>query len=79
MFKVYSKAHCIGCTATKKHFDKLGVEYEEINVTDNPQVVDELVAKGYKSLPVVVAPTGYVWSGYQPEEINKAIKESGKK
>ena len=70
---LYSKNDCIQCRMTKRNLDSLGIEYQEINLDENPQF-SEYVTKdlGFMAAPVVVTDTD-AWSGFQPGKI-EAIK-----
>jgi len=48
--------------------DKLGVEYDTVNISDNPEELDKLIEMGYRAAPVVVA-GDESWAGFQPEKI----------
>lgn len=70
MVRVYSKpAGCHQCILTKKELDKLGVPYEDIDVTSDQEafrfITEEL---GYSSVPVVVAGDQH-WSGLIPDRL----------
>jgi glutaredoxin-like protein NrdH len=54
---------------TKRLMDKIGVEYETINISENPSELDRLIEMGYRAAPVVVAPDGTSFAGFQPEKI----------
>jgi len=69
MTTVYTKNNCVQCDATKRMMDKLGVEYETINISDNPAELDKLIEMGYRAAPVVVAGDGTSFAGFQPEKI----------
>ncbi len=71
---LYSKNDCIQCRMTKRNLDSLGIEYQEINLDENPQF-REYVTKdlGFMAAPVVVTDTD-AWSGFRPDKI-MALKE----
>lgn len=71
---LYSKNDCIQCRMTKRNLDSLGIEYQEINLDENPQF-REYVTKdlGFMAAPVIVTDTD-AWSGFQPGKI-RALKE----
>ena len=71
---LYSKNDCIQCRMTKRNLDSLGIEYQEINLDENPQF-REYVTKdlGFMAAPVIVTDTD-AWSGFQPGKI-RAHKE----
>jgi glutaredoxin-like protein NrdH len=53
VLKVYTKDHCPGCQQVKRMFNYLQVAYEECRVDENPVYYDWVVARGFRSLPVV--------------------------
>lgn len=68
MIKIYTKEDCIQCLATKSFLDKGGVEYEVIDLDNEPDRVEEVKEMGYKSIPVVVD-GGEHWSGFRPDKL----------
>jgi glutaredoxin-like protein NrdH len=56
---------------TKRHMDKIGVEYTTVDITEDPTALDKLIQMGYKAAPVVMTEDGEHWSGFQPEKINE--------
>lgn len=69
MTTLYSKAHCVQCTATERKLTQLGVEYRVIKVDEDADALNYVVGLGYAAAPVVVAPDGSHWSGYVPANI----------
>lgn len=49
--------------------DKIGVEYTTVDIVDNPEELDRLIEMGYRAAPVVIAPDGTSFAGFQPEKI----------
>jgi glutaredoxin-like protein NrdH len=79
---VYSLPDCVQCTATKLYLKKRGVEYDEVNLTQDNDAW-ELATKtlGYKSAPVVVVRDGDDnivghWNGFSPEKIEKLLSKN---
>jgi glutaredoxin-like protein NrdH len=66
---VYTKPQCIQCDMTKRLMDKIGVEYTTVDIVENPEELDKLISMGYRAAPVVVAPDGTSFAGFQPEKI----------
>lgn len=64
---VYTKSHCQQCVATKKRLNSMGVEFDEVNLEENPEIVDSFVEEGFVSAPIVVLADGEKWSGYRPD------------
>jgi glutaredoxin-like protein NrdH len=69
---IYTKPNCVQCNATKKYFDDKGVAYTTVDITQDEEALDRLLAEGFKSAPVVNAGTLW-WSGFQPDLIDEYI------
>ncbi|MEU2251617.1 redoxin NrdH [Nocardia xishanensis] len=65
---VYTKPACVQCNATYKALDKVGVDYEVIDISENDEARDYVMALGYLQAPVVVAGEDH-WSGFRPDRI----------
>lgn len=65
---VYSTPSCVQCMMTKKQFDKLGIEYTEVDLTEHPEKVAEFKEQGLMAAPIVTTDTK-VWSGFKPGKI----------
>lgn len=70
---VYTKPNCVQCDATKRQLDKLGVEYATVDITENLEAYDMIIAKGFQAAPVVITDTD-AWSGFNPAKINGLVK-----
>lgn len=71
MTTVYTKPQCVQCDMTKRLMDKIGVEYQTVDIIDNPAELDKLIEMGYRAAPVVVTDDGDSWAGFQPDKINE--------
>lgn len=69
---VFTKNACPNCDATKSHLDSLGVAYNVINISEQPEYLDKLVALGFRGAPVVVTPQG-AWAGYKKDKIEEVF------
>ena len=65
---VYTKPACVQCTATYRALDKVGLEYDVVDISENPEARDFVMALGYLQAPVVVAGDDH-WSGFRPDRI----------
>lgn len=65
---VYTKPACVQCNATYKALDKVGVSYDIIDISENAEARDYVMALGYLQAPVVVAGEDH-WSGFRPDRI----------
>ena len=75
MVTVYGKPACVQCNATNMKLQRLGIEYEYIDVSTNADALEYTKGLGYMSAPVVVTRNadGSMsdhWSGYQPDKLN---------
>lgn len=72
MTVVYTKPNCVQCDQTKRMLDKNRVEYTTIDITQDQEAYDKIVALGFMSAPVVIS-DNLSWAGFQPDLINSLI------
>lgn len=65
---VYTKSNCVQCEQTKKQFDKLGIEYSEVNLEENLDKLEEFKARGLMAAPIVTTDIKE-WSGFRLDKI----------
>ncbi len=54
MIQIYTKNYCPYCTQAKSLLDSLEVKYEETDITETPETIEELVAKsGLRTVPQI--------------------------
>lgn len=54
MIKVYTKNYCPFCVKAKNLLDSLNVDYEEIDVTEKPELIEEISKKsGFLTVPQI--------------------------
>ncbi len=70
MVTVYTKPACVQCKATYRALDKKGIEYTSVDISVDPDALEQLKALGYQQAPVVTAPTGD-WSGFRSDKIEE--------
>jgi len=58
---------------TKRKMDKLGINYEVVDLSENPDVLEELKAKGYTQAPIVTTDTK-IWSGFRNDKIESLAR-----
>lgn len=71
MVEVLSKSNCVQCNATYRALDSKGIQYTVINMAENREALEKAKALGYLQAPVVIAPDGTHWSGFNPGEIDR--------
>jgi glutaredoxin-like protein NrdH len=54
---------------TKKMLDKNGVEYNTVDITQDPAAYEMIVGMGFMAAPVVITDND-AWAGFNPEKIN---------
>lgn len=70
---VYTKPACVQCNATYKALDKQGLEYVVVDISEDADSRDYVMALGYLQAPVVVAGDDH-WSGcYRPDRIKALV------
>lgn len=52
---VYSKPACVQCTATYRALDRLGVDYDIVDISQDAEALDRVRSLGYMQAPVVIA------------------------
>lgn len=73
--RIYTKNRCMPCKLTKRMFDESGIEYEEINMEENPDEREKVANAGFVSAPVVEVDGDFVTSGFKPETVKQIINE----
>lgn len=68
MTTVYVKPSCVQCDATKRLMDRLGIEYNVVDITKDPEALEKILAMGFKSAPVVITDND-AWSGFNPDKV----------
>jgi glutaredoxin-like protein NrdH len=66
---VYSKPACVQCTATYRALDRLGVDYDIVDISQDAEALDRVRSLGYMQAPVVIAGEQH-WAGFRPDMIN---------
>ena len=70
---VYSKPSCVQCTATYRALDKLGLDYEVVDLAEDEGALLEVMALGYQQVPVVIDGDEH-WGGFRPDRIKEAAR-----
>ena len=60
--KVYWRPGCSSCVRVKEFLGRLGVEYESVNISAQPEAMEELRALGVRTVPVVSRGAEYVFA-----------------
>ena len=78
MIKVYSKHNCMKCEMTKEFLKQNKVEFEEINIEENEEALEQIKVSGLKRLPVVIGMKNnsveFAFSGFQIDLLNELVQ-----
>lgn len=72
---VYSKDRCQQCKGVKRWLKSNGIAFNEINVSEQPEYIQEVKDLGFTSLPVVKS-DDLVFSGLDIPKLNE-LKSRG--
>ena len=61
---VYTTPNCVQCMSTKRQFDKLGIKYESVDLTEHPELLEKFKAEGHATAPIVTTDIK-TWSGFR--------------
>lgn len=68
LITVWTLPNCVQCMQTKKEFDKRGIRYEEMQLENHPEMVEQFKQENLIAAPIVVTDTKK-WSGFRLEKI----------
>lgn len=72
MVTVFSKNNCMQCNMVKKWLVDKAVQFNEINIDDEPQYIDHVKEMGFMAAPIIVK-DNVSFSGFRPAELAKLI------
>ena len=50
--------------------DRLGVQYDTVDITKDPDALEKILSMGFKSAPVVITDND-AWSGFNPDKVGQ--------
>lgn len=66
---IYTLPSCVQCDTSKRLMKRLGIEYEEIDMSKDETALEYVKELGYTAAPVIVNGSTH-WSGFRMEMIN---------
>ena len=72
MVTVFSKNNCMQCHMVKKWLSDKAVQFQEINIDEQPQYIDQVREMGFMAAPIIVKDS-VSFSGFRPTELAKLI------
>jgi glutaredoxin 3 len=82
MVTVYSKNNCPYCTQAKNLLKSRGVAFEEINIEEQPEAREFILAEGHRTMPQIyqdgkiLVAGGYMGLAKQMPEFFQSLKEA---
>ena len=72
--KIYSTPTCPHCVQAKEFFKEKNIEYEDIDVSENPKAAEEMQKlSGGTTVPVIDIDRK-IFTGFDQEKIEQALK-----
>ena len=76
MVKIYTTPYCVYCKMAKEFFKKNNVAYEEVDVTTDDKLLEEMVQKSHQMGVPGIDVNGEIFVGFNRPDIEKALKIS---
>lgn len=70
---IYTRNGCMQCRMTERYLKEHNVPFEERNINDEPQYIDQLKAQGFRSLPVIMAKDADPIMGFRPDSLKALV------
>ncbi|QPI17060.1 glutaredoxin family protein [Staphylococcus phage vB_StaM_SA1] len=70
--RFFTKNNCAKCGFSKMFLNNKGIKYTEINIDEDESAKEELMSKGYQSLPVIDFGTEVI-VGNDPAKLNQIL------
>ena len=71
---VYEKNNCVQCEATKRWLRKAKIEFDTVNLEENPEAMAKVQEMGYNAAPVVITDIES-WSGFRISKLEHLKSE----
>lgn len=73
MVKIYTTTNCVYCKLAKEFFNKNNVEYQELNVGNDENLLKEMTEKSHQMGVPVIEINNEIFVGFNRAEITKAL------
>lgn len=71
---VWSKPACVQCNGVKRWLEKRDVPYVGRQLQDDLDKLEEFKEQGYMQAPIVEGPGGILFSGFNTDELERAVE-----
>lgn len=75
MITVYSLPHCPNCDKSKKYLANKNANYQEIDLSSNPDALARVKGMGFTQAPIIEAEGFAPHSGFRPEILDAIIEK----
>lgn len=72
MVTVYTLPSCVQCDSTKRYLTRNLIEFEEVDLANDPNAMEKIKGMGYTQAPVVESGE-QSWSGFRMDELQKLM------
>ena len=71
--KIFTTAACPYCKKAKAYLDEKGIKYQNVDISENPEAVEEMVSlSGQMGVPVIVIDSNVI-VGFDKEALDNAL------
>lgn len=67
---LFSKNNCMQCKMTKRFLAENNINFEEVNIDNEPNALDWLKEQGFQSVPVITSDATTV-VGFRPDQLRQ--------
>lgn len=67
---VYSTPNCMQCKMTYREFDKRGIPYSVVDLSEDAEAMERMRSLGHRHAPIVEVGED-VWTGFRPDLIGQ--------
>ncbi|MGM9903768.1 glutaredoxin [Enterococcus sp. 10A9_DIV0425] len=66
--KIFSKNNCMQCKMVKRFLAENKIDFEEVNIDEQPEAITWLKDQGYQTVPVITSDSATV-IGFRPDQL----------
>ncbi len=71
---MYVSKHCLSCNVARQYFVKKGIQYEEVDITNNQIKFEEMLSLGGIATPLIIIGDQIIHS-FDSTKLDKALEE----
>ncbi|UQS82233.1 glutaredoxin-like protein NrdH [Bombilactobacillus folatiphilus] len=70
---IYTKNGCMQCKMTKRFLTEHQIDFQEVNINQQPESLATLKQQGFQSVPIVIADGVQPIVGFRPDELKALV------